>query len=231
MKYLVALDFDFTVIDEDSDHYIFKQLSPPLFEKLEALQGKIQWTDLMNQLLQEVQDLGKTQEDMNSVLETIPFDPAMKRAFEHFSRLSKVVIISDANTFYIDVITRAKGIHPYISQVITNPAILEKRVSIKRHTVEPHGCPKCAVNLCKGRELERYIQEHGPFERVIYGGDGRNDFCPSTRLRKSDLVLVRSNRALDKMLKDPHIRDQIQAQVEFWETASDFESLIKKHVH
>lgn len=30
---LFALDFDFTTIDEDSDHYIFEQLSPVLFKK------------------------------------------------------------------------------------------------------------------------------------------------------------------------------------------------------
>ena len=34
MKFLFAFDFDFTIIDDDSDHYVFKKLSLPLFNKV-----------------------------------------------------------------------------------------------------------------------------------------------------------------------------------------------------
>jgi hypothetical protein len=34
-----------------------------------------------------------------------------------------------------------------------------------------------------GEELEAYLKENGPFDRVIYVGDGGNDFCPLLRLK------------------------------------------------
>ncbi|KAG6891980.1 hypothetical protein C0993_005303, partial [Termitomyces sp. T159_Od127] len=34
-----------------------------------------------------------------------------------------------------------------------------------------------------GEELDAFIKEHGPFDRVVYTGDGSNDFCPILRLR------------------------------------------------
>jgi pyridoxal phosphate phosphatase PHOSPHO2 len=35
-----------------------------------------------------------------------------------------------------------------------------------------------------GDELDAYIKENGPFDRVCYVGDGGNDFCPILRLRE-----------------------------------------------
>lgn len=35
-----------------------------------------------------------------------------------------------------------------------------------------------------GDELDAFIQENGPFDRVIYVGDGGNDFCPILRMRQ-----------------------------------------------
>lgn len=71
---------------------------------------------------------------------------------------------------------------------------------------EPHGCPNaCAVNICKGavdyrnlsvkstglahvliagKELLDHVAKFGEYERLIYAGDGRNDYCPSTKLRR-----------------------------------------------
>jgi pyridoxal phosphate phosphatase PHOSPHO2 len=38
--------------------------------------------------------------------------------------------------------------------------------------------------MCKGEELEAFLARNEPFDRVIYVGDGTNDFCPILRLRR-----------------------------------------------
>jgi len=38
--------------------------------------------------------------------------------------------------------------------------------------------------MCKGEELEAFLNDKEPFEKVIYIGDGSNDFCPILRLRE-----------------------------------------------
>jgi len=38
--------------------------------------------------------------------------------------------------------------------------------------------------MCKGEELSAFLREHGEYDRVVYIGDGSNDFCPVLRLRE-----------------------------------------------
>ena len=36
-----------------------------------------------------------------------------------------------------------------------------------------------------GQELQAFIKRHGvDYERIIYVGDGTNDFCPAVKLRR-----------------------------------------------
>lgn len=37
--------------------------------------------------------------------------------------------------------------------------------------------------MCKGEELEVFLKDKEPFDKMIYIGDGSNDFCPILRLR------------------------------------------------
>jgi pyridoxal phosphate phosphatase PHOSPHO2 len=37
--------------------------------------------------------------------------------------------------------------------------------------------------MCKGEELEAFLKDKERFDKVIYIGDGSNDFCPIIRLR------------------------------------------------
>jgi pyridoxal phosphate phosphatase PHOSPHO2 len=41
--------------------------------------------------------------------------------------------------------------------------------------------------MCKGDELENWLEKNGKkmddFEKIVYVGDGGNDFCPLLRMR------------------------------------------------
>lgn len=159
----------------------------------------------------------------------------MREAFKWATaNQTEIIIISDANDFYIDTIARAKSINGFISRTITNFSTFDDngRLTISRHTIEEHGCAKCAANLCKGtsfnagRELLQHMST-GQFKRVIYAGDGRNDFCPSTKLKEHDLVLVRMGRAFHKMLQDSANRSMITAKIIEWNTADDLFRILK----
>jgi hypothetical protein len=38
-----------------------------------------------------------------------------------------------------------------------------------------------------GEELEAFLGRHSAYDRIIYVGDGTNDFCPVLRLRRLKL--------------------------------------------
>ncbi|KAJ2993798.1 hypothetical protein HDV02_002074 [Globomyces sp. JEL0801] len=207
MKYLIALDFDFTTIDEDSDMYILKQLSPDLIEPFK--QSKMQWTDLCHHMAGELHSKGFKETDIRNALHTIPFNPAMKEFFELVHGLgNEIIIISDANHVYIDTISKAKNIHHYISHVVTNPAHFDDTGRL-------------------WRELNAFIGSK-EYDRIVYIGDGRNDFCPSTKLRKQDLVLVRKGMGFAKKLQNPQDRKLIEAELIEWDTADEILTLFTK---
>jgi pyridoxal phosphate phosphatase PHOSPHO2 len=233
MKILFAFDFDNTIIDDDSDHFIVKELSEPLFKRLNTAKG--QWTDVCNEMVGELYKLGFKPSDLNTTLASIPFNPVMLSVLKLIKETGNdILIISDANNVYIDEISTAKGFKGLIDDVITNPAIYlhNGRLQITRHTLadDAHKCEiGCAANLCKGRELERYLATK-KYDKIVYLGDGFNDFCPSTKLRKGDAVMPRKGFRFSKMLNDKKFRSQIDADILEWQNAQDIMDLLKNNL-
>ncbi|KAJ3073119.1 hypothetical protein HDU98_002208 [Podochytrium sp. JEL0797] len=202
-KILAAFDFDFTLVEDDSDHHVFEVLSPVLRRKMSELQGTVQWTDLMHQLLGELHAEGKTKEQIIECLGAIKFNPAILDMFEAIKAAGgDIIIVSDANTIYIDEILKAKNARQYISEIITNPGTWTStgRLSVTRRIAPPqsHSCTfPCSLNLCKGSEIAPRLEN---YTLVMYGGDGKNDFCPMMRLREGDVALARRGHSLEKVL-------------------------------
>lgn len=93
-----------------------------------------------------------------------------------------------------DSFSQHHGLEDQFVEVITNPAEFQANglLSLKRRVDpagEQHGCKVgCSANMCKGAELEAFMARHGGWEhwdRVVYVGDGGNDFCPLLHLRSS----------------------------------------------
>jgi len=83
-----------------------------------------------------------------------------------------------------------KKLEGLFDTIITNPAewredgLLVVRRRIEREGPQ-HSCRVgCSPNMCKGEELEAFLKDKDPFEKMIYVGDGSNDFCPILRLRE-----------------------------------------------
>ncbi|KAF9192550.1 hypothetical protein BGZ51_005347 [Haplosporangium sp. Z 767] len=224
-KRLFVFDFDWTLIEADSDHWVFENLSKELFQmQLEAV-GKVQWTDLQHRLLGELFDRGVSRQDIERTLGQVPFTMEMIEALRLMkTESSELYILSDANTVYIETILEAYGISHLFTGVITNPAAFDERgrLNVTRfHGLdkEPHGCTlPCQPNLCKGQEFQKLINAQS-WDQIIYMGDSTNDFCPSTRLRSTDIVLARRNLLLEKEIKEnPQL---VKANVVYWDNAKD----------
>ncbi|KAF9913157.1 hypothetical protein EC991_003617 [Linnemannia zychae] len=224
-KRLFVFDFDWTLIEADSDLWVAENLASDLAKQQEDFIGKILWTDLQDLLLQRLFERGVTQQDLEKTLREIPFTPEIIAALRLMkSQGSELCIISDANTFYIEYILKAYGLEDVFSKIITNPAHFDAkgRLHVARfHGLdkEPHNCPlPCQPNLCKGQELQKLIDSQA-WDQVIYMGDSTNDFCPSTRLQSHDIVLARADLLLEKHIKLHH--DMVKAQVKYWQSPAD----------
>eukprot|EP00611_Tribonema_gayanum_P020731 TRINITY_DN3849_c0_g1_i1.p2 TRINITY_DN3849_c0_g1~~TRINITY_DN3849_c0_g1_i1.p2 ORF type:complete len:153 (-),score=43.51 TRINITY_DN3849_c0_g1_i1:134-592(-) len=135
------------------------------------------------------------------------------------------MILSDANTHFIEAITAHHGIRSAFASVITNGSeyALDGRLLVTPHhpAHAPHACALCPPNLCKGGVLDTI---KAPYQRVIYVGDGGGDFCPATRMSAGDLVLARhaEDRAYGlwhKLMKCAP--GQVAAEARTWSTGED----------
>lgn len=119
-------------------------------------------------------------------------------------------------------------------EIVTNPAHFEPsgllRLSrrILASAKDQHDCKVgCSANMCKGDELEAFLRRRGGreaagFERLIYLGDGGNDYCPVMRMKEQDVALVRRGRGLEKRIK---AEGMPKCQVRWWNDAWEVEEL------
>jgi 2,3-diketo-5-methylthio-1-phosphopentane phosphatase len=199
-RVLVIFDYDWSLVNENSDTLVFHSLCPELVAEI-ATRRREQpsWTQLMDDLLGElVQRLPHlSQEQIQDAVAQIPVQPrmldALRMAVETFG--AHVQIVSDANTVYIESMLALHDLHAYVKRVVTNPAAFEpgsNRLRVRPfHALEqpPHGCALCPTNMCKGRILDA-IRAETDYDIVLYVGDGGGDFCPATRLTRCVRTLL-----------------------------------------
>ncbi|KAG0314906.1 hypothetical protein BGZ97_008836 [Linnemannia gamsii] len=226
-KRLFVFDFDWTLIDADSDYFVFEHLNAELSKiQLDSI-GKVQWTDLQQRLLGELFDRGVSREDIERTLTSIPFAPERIEALKLMKEQgSDLYILSDANTVYIETVLKAYNIDNLFTGILTNPAQFDSRgrLNVTRYhglDKEPHRCPlPCEPNLCKGLEFQKLIDSYN-WTQVIYMGDASNDFCPSTHLsrERGDLVLARRGLSLEQRIRERP--DLVKAEIVYWQDAQD----------
>lgn len=65
--------------------------------------------------------------------------------------------------------------------------------------------------------LKRYQQQGYEIKKIAYTGDGKNDFCPATRLRNTDAFFMRKEKGLDRYLNQvPEEKVKITSQFVYW---------------
>uniref|UniRef100_A0A0G4FN04 Uncharacterized protein n=1 Tax=Chromera velia CCMP2878 TaxID=1169474 RepID=A0A0G4FN04_9ALVE len=234
-KLVIVFDYDWSLINTNSDIHVFEQLAPEVlkFISQKANTEPDSWTSIIDQALVQMQtNFSVSTDQIRECLAHVPvlagMVAAVKEAAE--SGLAEVHIVSDASEFFIQAFLDKKGLGQYIKSVKTNASWTcpEKgilRVRPYHPQEEPHGCSLCPPNLCKGRVLERDMGILGPESaRIVYIGDGGGDFCAAVRLRPSDLLLVRNDpsvpsaRGLVKRIEREKEQTPVSAEVREWTT-------------
>ncbi|CEP17665.1 hypothetical protein [Parasitella parasitica] len=221
---IAIFDFDWSLIEQDSDYWTIHSLSPEIWHEVCDKRHEFQWTDLM------LQENGFTIDDMAAALSKIPFvsnSEDMRNVLVDLkSRNVPVILLSDANTFYIQTILNAYNVGDCVTEIITNPSYKDQqgRLRVQRYisaSAPQHNCKNpCSLNICKGKELDQIIERYGGVEslkKIAYTGDGKNDFCPATRLRKSDAFFMRQEKGLDRHFSlVPADKQKICSQFIYW---------------
>ena len=127
--------------------------------------------------------------------------------------------------------TQHHNLETLFQSIITNPAhwgspTHPDRLHVGRRlpaTEPPHGCTVgCLANMCKGAELDAWLASNGgkdSWNKIVYVGDGGNDFCPLLRMRRGDWALVRKGFELEERVREEGKRSGLEVDVKLWEQA------------
>ncbi|XP_068176550.1 pyridoxal phosphate phosphatase PHOSPHO2 isoform X4 [Antennarius striatus] len=222
MKTLMVLDFDHTVVDDNSDTCLPSQTLP------DALRGSYRrghWTEFMCRVLSYIGEQRVGPEEVRGVMETLPLTPGMRELLTFVAahkNLVDCIVISDSNAVFIDWILGGAGLRAAVDQVFTNPAMFNQLGYLEVAPHHTHSCSRCPVNLCKRAVLECYLSGRGTadmeYRQVIYVGDGGNDLCPTACLSERDVAMPRKGYALEKLLGGSA---PIRARVVPWSSGAD----------
>jgi len=223
-RVLVVWDFDSTLVDVNSEAWVYQRLAPHLLTQVSAARTTGGWNSLMDQF----KALGVTQASLDATLGATPADPSMLRAVRTaHARGAEQRILSDANSYFISTVLTHHDLAPLFTTIVTNPCRWEDgRLQAAAYVspTESHGCPLCPPHLCKGAVLDRWLGERA-FDTVVYVGDGSGDLCPATRLRQCDVICCRAGyRCHQRILREPR---RVRARVVPWATGDDVEALLR----
>ncbi|PKI83483.1 hypothetical protein MVES_002417 [Malassezia vespertilionis] len=218
---LVVFDFDWSLADQDTDRWVHELLLPRL--RIEFVERKSAY------LLRELHKEGFTREQLEDALRQMPIVPLEKATTD-----TDFLLLSNSNEVYIGVILDHKGLaepNPLFREIVTNPAAWDAQGMLHLSRRVPpdgpqHSCKVgCSANMCKGDELDAYRKRNADrgYQRIVYVGDGGNDYCPILRLGPQDVALVRRNRGLAKRILE---EGNVQCQVRYWTGAWEAEQLL-----
>lgn len=232
MKNLIAFDFDHTIIDKNSDvvamDLLPKNSIPDSLRKLYTDDG---WTNFMQGIFKLLYEHDYNENKIRSVIEDLEETKGMCNLIKQLSEKFNydVIIISDSNSYFINAWLERHDLREKVTKVFTNPAQFHEGIlQIKMYHLQD-SCKLSTKNLCKGQILEDFVKHQSKkdvnYDKIVYVGDGTNDFCPILRLDDKDLACAREDYKLSIMVKktmagkpidDTNIVHDIKSKVITW---------------
>ncbi|KAG4079135.1 hypothetical protein HA402_001106 [Bradysia odoriphaga] len=235
-KYLAAFDFDHTIVNDNSD-IVARDLIPKSFtipdDVKQLYSTEHGWTQYMAEIFKILHESNVSKNEIIAAITAINEVTGIIELIRNLVEMNfEIIIISDSNMEFIRCWCEANGITKLIEKVYTNPANFTEHGLL---TIQPFHkqttCSMSQMNLCKGQVLDEHIARKAAdgikFDKVFYMGDGRNDYCPITRLRTEDFGCARVGFKLAQLLAESAV---VKAETLLWENGNDLLKQIKEKI-
>lgn len=239
-RFLLLFDFDETIINENSDDAMVRVLpGQRLPDWLRNSYREGYYTEFTQKILAYMADQGVTEASIQSAVEKISPTPGLLNLFHYLQNHREdfeLVVISDANMFFIETWLEQAGVRQLFRKIFTNPASFDRTGRLVVRPFHAHSCPRCPDNMCKQVILREYLAERqkecggSPFQKVFYVGDGANDICPSLALGPQDTAFPRRGYPMHTLLLERHQPQaaKFKANIIPWVTGDDIVDCLKK---
>ncbi len=237
--FLFAFDFDDTLVDANSDLFLQEECDvQPMMDRLKIIFKSDDQTIYSKEVSRYFYPNSVAKKKYDRALGGIPFVTQIPECILKLKRLGgELIVISDANTYFIKRVLKHNDMLKHFSEVIANPSHFDHRGNL---IINPYHvnleCKMSTVNLCKGRVLMEYVQkrsaEGAHFHFVAFAGDGYNDFCPMARLHSGDLALPRKDHYICEYIEKKAEEDgiELRARVTQWSGGNAIVRAVEKRM-
>ncbi|XP_060884247.1 probable phosphatase phospho1 [Labrus mixtus] len=239
-RFLVLFDFDETIINESSDDAVVQALpSKQLPDGLKNSYREGHYNEHMQKVLAYMAEQGVSKGCIHSAVEKIPPTPGLLNLLQYLQSHKQdyeLVVVSDANMFFIETWLERAGVRKLFQKIFTNPASFDDTGRLVLLPFHSHSCSGCPDNMCKQVILREYLakrqkeRDGAPFQRVFYIGDGANDICPSLALGSRDTAFPRRDFPMHRLLLEMQQSQaaQFKANIVPWVSGEDIVYYLKK---
>ena len=225
---VVCWDFDNTITSEDTAVHALSKLDAHAKTMLYDYSGALCWVDFLNELFASLKSKHYQTSAIVLALKSIPIALEIKEVIRLLTEKEiPQYIVSGGNTLFIrEALNGHNMLHHFPdSNIFANHSVIHEdqiKISPFCPNEQPHGCERCESYMCKSKIIDELRVKHADC-RIIYIGDGANDFCPTLNLTKNDIVLAKHGEkfALGRLWKkklsqrDPSMLVPLP-QVYFW---------------
>ena len=222
----MIFDFDQTIIDDDSTSFIIKLLENSDFHENDLYKKHIntKWVEYVQDLLNRINNQKINITKIQNIFNKIKVTNGFLNLFNHLKENENIfesIILSNSNNLFINWWATNRNIP--IKQIIANKAEAVSNTLIKIWNDQKSTCKYCP-DLCKKMCLEEYVKDK-QYKKLIYVGDGENDFCPAQVLDKGDYLFIRNkfplHQMLSKTMSSNVTHKDLKANIKVWECGNE----------
>lgn len=246
-RFLVVFDFDETLVNESSDDAVVRTAPGQVLpDWLKASYREGQYNEQMQRVMAYLAQQGVAESAIRTEIQRIPETPGLSALLD-FLRAHvedfECVVMSDANSYFIETWLQHAGARPLFSEIFTNPAHFDPSGRLVLMPHHDHSCPYCPDNMCKRRILSDFLERRGQaggrYQRVFYVGDGANDVCPCLVLGDADVAFTRRGFPMHRILthkqqqqqqEPPQAEGGVRASIQPWSSGQEIVEYLQKIV-
>jgi 2,3-diketo-5-methylthio-1-phosphopentane phosphatase len=231
-KYLIILDFDHTLIKQESYAELVQMLKDKDIHD-ELSQSSHDW-NLYNRLLfSQLKEEGIDYGVIKQKLETLELNTNFKQLLAFLQEnedLFHVIIVSGSINIIIEWVLEYNGFSGLVKNIYSHKARKGSTDDfVKFVENERRSCDICQYALCKAVIIADILAQNN-FTKIFYVGDGLNDYCAALKLREDDILYPRKDFALHKKICTDNNHENLECDVCDWEHALTIVEHIKSNI-
>ena len=217
---LIVFDFDNTILNGNTGFSIVKEFmdSNESFRIKKRFNDNENFVDLFNDIFRFLKDKHLNIHHLKNLIENLPLNEGFLDLLSFLQQEKanfEVIIISGTISLFIDWLLDKNKLNDIFSHIFSQKSEYSNEFLISITQTNKHDCHMCNSSQCKGAILKQYLEEKRIIiDKVIYVGDGENDYCPALSLNDNDILFPREKWGLHKKIQN--LKEDLKCKTIIW---------------